>query len=429
MVALDTLLSLISMEHYALQIQNALSEGGFPQCPEKHTFLAGEGVEDLQHTIAADVALYPIDTVGLIDYYRPLMQRQVLKRHGDPSEDAEPARYFDAMRITEESLRQGILRSIGDMAVSTLAMWSIDNFAQDKRNLLGDWRNFKEMSRGRVYSQQDAALVDEVDRQVRRICESVLVPFAFDRCRAESAFEDTSLRVRDLASRTLDLRLGEGWRSLDWEAITRLEPLELDGKPLSRYDRHLLLKTRKPAQLHTSLGNSMSTAAEFAVSSIIDVEHTLFSAGYSQDALFPILFANINKLTLGAALPFWPAHKLSQNTKVKYSNNIFRAIPKATSLGVLAFNDEWHRNYYARGILGTCQGMRPSKDPIVVNDPKRQQRLGHLLEIMLDIAVIEGSPLPLDIPNYQLRPPNLTSVQVSTILAFSVAYADIAYKK
>ena len=417
------------MEHYAVQMHDALREGRFPQCPEKHTFLAGEGVENLQHSIAADIALFPLDTVGLIDYYRPLMQEQVLKHHGKPSEDATPARYLDAMRITEESLRRGILRGIGDMAVSSLAAWSIDNFAQVGRRFLGNRRISKEMSRGRIYHWQDAALVDEVDRQVRRVCESVLVPFAFDRCRTESAFEDTSLRVRDLASRTLDLRLGEGWRSLDWESVTRLEPLELDGKPLRRYDRHLLLKTRKPTQLHTSLGNSMSTAAEFAVSSIIDVEHTLSKAGYPQDALFPVLFANINKLTLGAALPFWPAHMLSRNSVVKYSNQIFRAIPKATGLGILAFNDTWHRNYYARGILGNCQGMRPSKDPIVVNDPKRQQRLGHLLDIMRDIAVIDGNHLPLDIPHSQLSPPNLTSVQVSTILAFSIAYADADYKK
>lgn len=392
-------------------------------------FLSGDGVESLQQAIAQDIVYPSVNAMGLLAYYRPLMQEQVFRHRRTLPKSKSASQFYDSLRVSEEAIRQGVVRGAGDLAVSSMAQWSIDTIAGSGTSLVG-FSPPKEMSRGRVFVDKDAAYVQTADTYVRRACESTIAAtFRFDSGYVMSAFRDSSERIRSLAKRTLDLYLGKGWRDLDHTEAARLAPIELNGRQLSRYERHLLLKPHKNLSLETAVSNAASTAAELTVSSMLDVGTALALNYYPKEALFPVLFANIHKISMVARLPFWPAHRVSENTKNGRSNNIFRAIPDSYHTGVIEVTHPWFRNYFEKGAVGTCQGVRPSTSPLIVNDRVRRRRIGHLIDLVQEIATVDGQKLPLDIPEHQLDPPNLTSVQAATILALSVAFADARYKK
>jgi len=385
---------------------------------------AGLGIESLKEQVANEITTLPIDAMQCLANYRPLMQEQMFRYKQTAPKAVAREGFFSAHLAAEESLRQGVLRGLGELTVSAMTQFTIDNLTKaGKRN-----HTTSEPSSEADYGQRLLPAYDifakKAHEQLRNACESSLVAYEQNEHRMDEAFRDSSQRVSSLASRVLDVRLGRGWRKLDRQLAAHANPLYSNGRRINRHERHLMIKTDKMLSFQDSLQKATAVTVGTIARHAAFVDQALASAGYPRRALFPVLFANIDRLSFTARLPFWPAHDINQLDSSH--ENIFKADPTASGSGIISFTQKRFEDYYQKGIVGACQGIHRSSNPAIINDPARRQRAASLLSKIHEIAVLDDQPLPLDILQDTPDPYNLSSTQAASALVLSSMYAESA---
>lgn len=377
-------------------------------------------LHELQDEIT-DITLHPTYHVkDTIEYARPLIQQHLLEAHDNPTIAVNPALFFDTLRIAEEALRRPILRALGHLAIEPLlehAIITLEGPTKEVHVQDGSFTFMAEASRGRVHRGTRGELVARADKQLRAIAELAFCKLAFEKERdLHQTFWNISQRVRDYSGLALDHRIGEDWRDLNPTAISLVQVTELGGRPLSRYNRHLLIKTQKPLDIHQSFGNATATTAEFAAISIEAMSRALSRAGSQRPNWYPQAFANLNKLSFGARLPFWAAQDLAIAANNAYPPELFRITSRWPSRHHVEYAQTAHRNYDSQEIVGACQGILPPKSEHVTH---REYLFGRqLLSVIRRIAASGEHIAWHDIPNAE----EITSVDAATALTLSIAY-------
>ncbi|MDX2775982.1 hypothetical protein PV379_01260 [Streptomyces caniscabiei] len=378
-------------------------------------------LHELQDDIT-DSTLHPTYYTGdTVEYTRPRIQQHLLQVHGNPTIADNPGLHFDTLRIAEEALRRPILRALGHLATEPLlehAISTLDGPAEERYIQDTSFTFMAEASRGRVHRATRGELVARADKRLRAIADLAFCKLAFEK---ESdlyrTFWDISQRVREFSGLALDHRVGEGWRDLDPTEVSLVQVTKLrNGQPLSRYDRHLLIKTQKPLDIRQSFGNATATTAEFAAISIEAMSRALSQAGSQRPNWYPQAFANLNKLSFGARLPFWAAQDLAIAANDFFPPELFRITSRWPSRHHVEYAQTAHRNYDSQEIAGACQGILPSKPEHVTH---RERLLGRRLLSMMRRIAGSGEYIAWhDVPDAA----EITSVDAATALTLSIAY-------
>ena len=325
------------------------------------------------------------------------------------------------MRMAEEALRRPILRGLGHLATASLMEHTIKHLDNpDSTHTQDNSFTFQsEVGRGRIHRGTRGELVAYADKTLRRIADTAFCMLQYEKERElYHTFWDISQRVRDYSEMALDHRLGSGWRELDPASIAQVKVEELnDGQKLSRYDRHLLIKTKKPLDIHTSFGNAVATTAEFAAISIEAMHRSLSQAGCHSTDWYPHSFANINKLSFGARLPFWAAQDFAIAANNAYPPPLFRIKPGWPDTYHVSYAKGAHQQYIDKGTAGACQGILP-QDPKDI--PLQEEYLReHFLTKVRRVAKGERAYIArYDHP----KPLQVTSVDAATALTLAIAY-------
>lgn len=377
-------------------------------------------IHEFQDSITA-ATLHPSTLVGeTVELSRPLVQQQLLEAHGNPTEADAPAHFFDNLRIAEEALRRPILRALGYAATTTLMERTLDTLANGvERQVQQDWTFMfsAESGHGRVHNGARGEFVRSADHALRSAAAT-----AFSGLKPEkeqelfSTFWDISQRVRDLSALALDHRIGDSWRKLDPADISRVQVTELDGKKLSRYDRHLLLKTQKPLDIHKSFGNATATAAEFTAIGVEAMSRELSKAGVLRNDWYAYSFAHINKLSFGAKLPFWAAQDFAIAANASYPPSLFQVGPRWPSRYHVSYARTAHENYYSNENIGDCQGIFVPDLASLTFEEKRLRR--DFIRGLFHAAQATNVIAWPDVPKAE----EVTSADSATALALSIAY-------
>jgi hypothetical protein len=326
------------------------------------------------------------------------------------------------MRIAEEALRRPILRGLGHLATAPLMEHTIKALEGPGKLHIHDssFVFHASVGRGRIHSAARGEFVAHTDKLLRSIADTAFCFLQADKLyELQHTFHDISQQVRDFSAAALDHKLGKTWRDLDRTLVAQVKIDELpDGRKISRYDRHLLLKTEKPLDVHTSFGNGVATTAEFAAIGVEGMSRALSEAGCLSSDWYPHAFAHLNKISLGARLPFWSAQDFAIAANGHYKPALFRVDTGWPSTYHIRYAKDAHEKYVDKGITGDCQGIIQI-DPTHITLSERRLREQFLRVVGGSVKkTLRAYIAQRDVPSAL----DITSVDAATALAVSIAY-------
>ncbi len=383
-------------------------------------------LEEFQDQITSTTSDYSGLVSDVVERTRPDIRQLTLEAYGDPTAANDPARYYDALRLSEEAIRRAMLQGLGHLIIEPLMTQTVGNVLYNEQP--PEYRSkvhhpavfTAELSRGRIHNNERGKFVRYADRKLRAFASLAFCTLGYTKQQdLAGTFRDVSQRVRDFSAQTLDHRLGKNWRELDPTAAAKLEITELDGRKLSRYDRRLLLTSQKPLDVQQSFSNATATAAEFTAIGIQALHRALFKAGcWESSVWYPYAFSHLGKLAFGAKLPFWSAQDFAIAANSPHPAPLFVARHHWPSKHYsIDYAQAAHKNYLAQKGTGACQGIIPPKRQFItaVGLTVRER----FTETIRDKAKEAGDPLAIpDMPPAS----KITSADAASALALSIAY-------